>query len=177
MEYRPVDGPVYCRYAITPPVINSDTAHEIGVLARVEEDLQAGSNVELKEGSNVKLRMLLDDRTIRMTCHARIDWLTRDESSGKFTVGFGRLALSDAEFQVLSKDVADKPDDFAVFDETVREKGSQAAPVTLTEDRQEITRAKAVTMPVSLIEEIDARRGRVPFSEFVVTAVKTYLKG
>jgi hypothetical protein len=176
MEYKSVNGPVYCRYAITPPVINSDTAREIGILAPIDAALQAGSNVELREGSNVKLRILLSDRSIRMTCHAVINWLTRNESTGKYTVGFGHLSLSDAEFQVLLKNVADKPDDFVVFGETVRVKGAEAPPVTLTEDRQEITRAKAVTMPVGLIEEIDARRGTVPFSEFVVTAVRTYMK-
>jgi hypothetical protein len=176
MEYKPVNGPVYCRYAITPPVINSAFAHKIGILAPMEMDLGAGSNVQLREGSNVKLRMLLDERRLRMTCHATIDWLTRDESTGKYTVGLGQLSLSDAEFQVLLKNVADKPDDFVVFGETVRDKGPEAPPLTLTEDRQEITRAKAVTMPVSLIEEIDVRRGKVPFSEFVAAAVKTYLK-
>ena len=77
---------------------------------------------------------------------------------------------------MLLKNVVDKLDDFVVFGETVRVKGSEVSPVTLTEDRHEITRAKAVTMPVGLLEEIDVRRGRVPFSKFVVNAVRTYMK-
>jgi hypothetical protein len=176
MEYRALNGPVYCRYAVTPPIINSNTAYEVGVLAPVDVDLQAGSHIELKEGTNVKLRMVLDNRTKRMTCHAKIDWMTKDESTGKYTVGFGQLSLSDDEFQVLLKNTSNKPGEYVVFGESVREQGAEASPVTTVEDRQEITRAKAVTMPVSVIEAIDNSRGKVPFSEFVVTAVKAYLK-
>jgi hypothetical protein len=176
MEYRAVNGPVYCRYAITPPVINSSKAFEVGVLAATTVDLQVGGNVPLKEGSNVKLRMILDNHTKRMTCHAKIDRISKDESTGKYEVASGQLSLSDEEFQQLSKSFISQPEHPVEWTEHVRPKGAHVSPVTLDQKSQEVTRDKAVTMPVSLIEEIDARRGAVPFSEFVITALRTYLK-
>jgi hypothetical protein len=83
MEYRYVNGPVYCRYALTPPVINSDLGHKMGIVAPCEMDMQAGSHIKLKAGNNVKLRMVLDNRTKRMTCHAKIDWVRQDESTSR----------------------------------------------------------------------------------------------
>ena len=37
-------------------------------------------------------------------------------------------------------------------------------------------RLKAVNFPVSIIEAIDEKRGHVSFSEFVINAVRAYLK-
>lgn len=176
MEYKHVNGPVYCRFALTPPIINSPRALEYGVEAPSLIDLQAGSNLTLKEGSNVKLRMLLDNRNKRMTCHAQIDYVVRDEARGQTRVGFSHLSLSDAEFGVLMENFTDEPIEPLEVTERVEDKGIEARPVTEAELLLETTRIKAVTFPVNLIEEIDAKRGDVPFSEFVARAIKAYLQ-
>lgn len=175
MEYKHVNGPVYCRFALTPPIINSPRAYEYGIEAPSLIDLQAGSNLTVKEGSNVKIRMLLDNRTKRITCHAKIDYVVRDEVKSETRVGLSHLSLSDAEFRVLMENFTDEPVEPLEVTERVEDKGIEARPVTEAELFLETTRIKAVTFPIDLIEEIDAKRGEVPFSEFVTSAIKTYL--
>ena len=175
MEYRNVNGPVYCRFALTPPIINSPRASEYGIEAPSLIDLHAGSHLTLKEGSNVKIRMLLDNRSKRMTCHAKIDYVVRDEVRGETKVGLGQLSLSDAEFGVLMENFTNEPVEPLEVTERVEDKGTEAKPVTQAELMLGTTRIKAVTFPVDLIDEIDANRGDVPFSEFVANAIKTYL--
>lgn len=175
MEYRHVNGPVYCRFALTPPIINSPRASDYGIEAPSLIDLHAGSNLTLKEGTNVKIRMLLDNRSKRMTCHAKIDYVVRDEDRGETRVGLGQLSLSDAEFAILMENFTNAPIEPLEVTERVEDKGAEAKPVTEAELMLETTRIKAVTFPIGLIEEIDDRRGEVPFSEFVTRAVKAYL--
>ncbi len=175
MEYKHVNGPVYCRFALTPPIINSPRAHEYGIEAPSMIDLHAGSNIRLKEGSNVKLRMLLDNRSKRMTCHAKIEYVIQDEARGETSIGFGHLSLSDEEFGVLMENFSEEPVGPVEVAERVEDKGIEAKPVTEAELFLETTRIKAVTLPVNLMEEIDARRGEVPFSEFVSRAIRAYL--
>ncbi|MEJ2719499.1 MAG: hypothetical protein P8182_20600 [Deltaproteobacteria bacterium] len=176
MEYRHVNGPVYCRYALTPPVINSALGHRLGIVAPCELDMQAGSHRKLEAGTNVKLRMELDNRTTRMTCHAKIDWVRRDESTGSCNVAFSHLSLSDNEFQVLHENFTDETQDTVEFVSRVRDAASDLKPVIAGDGSKEVTRAKAVTLPVSLIEEVDEKRGDVPFSEFVANSLREYLK-
>ena len=42
MEYKHVNGPVYCRFALTPPVINSERAYQYGIEAPSLIDIHAG---------------------------------------------------------------------------------------------------------------------------------------
>lgn len=175
MEYRHVNGPVYCRFALTPPIINSPRASEYGIEAPSLIDLQAGSNLALKEGSNVKIRMLLDNRSKRMTCHAKIDYVVRDELKAETRVGLSHLSLSDAEFRVLLENFTDEPAGLLEVTERIEDKGIEARPAIEADLFLETTRIKAVTFPINLIEEIDAKRGEVPFSEFVTRAVRAYL--
>ncbi|MEW6139317.1 MAG: hypothetical protein AB1733_13875 [Thermodesulfobacteriota bacterium] len=176
MEYKHVNGPVYCRFAVTPPIVNSDRAYEYGIEAPSVYDLQVGSPERLKEGSNVKLRMLLNNRTKRITCHAKIDYFVKDEVLGKTRVGFSHLSLSDEEFDVLIENFTDEPIEPLEITDRVEDKGIEARPITEAEIFLKTTRIKAVTFPVNLIEEIDARRGETPFSDFVSHAVKAYLE-
>jgi hypothetical protein len=166
---------VYCRFALTPPIINSARAHEYGIEAPSEIDLQVASNGTLKEGTNVKIRMLLQNRSKRMTCHAKIGYLLRDEAKGETRVGFDHLSLSDTEFGVLMDNFTEEPVEPLEVTERLEDKGAEAKPVTQAELVLETTRIKALTFPIDLIEEIDSRRGEVPFSEFVARAVKAYL--
>jgi hypothetical protein len=175
MEYKHVNGPVYCRFALTPPVINSERAYEYGVEAPSLIDIQAGSNLTLKEGSNVKIRMLLDNRSKRMTCHAKIDYVIKNEAKGETRVGIGHLSLSDAEFRVLMENFTQEPIEPLEVTERVEDRGIEAKPVAEADLLIGTTRIKAVTFPVGLIDEIDAKRGEVPFSEFVTNAIKAYL--
>jgi hypothetical protein len=138
-------------------------------------DLHAGSHISLKEGSNVKLRMLLDNRSKRMTCHAQIDYIIRDEATGECSVGLGHLSLSDEEFGVLMENLSEEPIGQLEVAERVEDKGIEAKPVTEADLFLDTTRIKAVTFPVNLIEEVDAKRGEVPFSEFVSRAIRAYL--
>lgn len=167
MDYRHVKGPVYCRYAYTPPVINSELAFELGI--------EASSVVRLDEGSNVKLRMVLEDQNTRMTCHAKIDWVKENEQTGDYRVGLSHLSLSDDEFQVLMKSLVEQPSVYMEFGASVRDKGLTSAPFTRADESLEIKRIKAVTLPVELIEAIDSTRGEVPFSEYVARAIRAYL--
>lgn len=176
MEYKHVNGPVYCRFALTPPIINSPRAYEYGIEAPSMIDLQAGSYMGLKEGENVKLRMLLEGRSKRMTCHAKIDYVVEEESEGRARVGFSHLSLSDEEFGVLMENFIEEPVAPLEVTERVEDKGIEAKPVTEADLLFGATRVKAVTFPVDLIEEIDAKRGQVPFSEFVALAVREHLE-
>ena len=175
MQYKHVNGPVYCRFALTPPIINSPRANEYGIEAPSMIDLHAGSHIRLKEGSNVKLRMLLDNRSKRMTCHAQIDYIRRDETGAETNIGFGHLSLSDEEFGVLMKNFSSEPVGQLEVAETVEDKGTEAKPVTEADLLLGTTRIKAVTLPVNLMEEVDSKRGEVPFSEFVSRAIRAYL--
>ncbi len=168
MEYRHVNGPVYCRYAFTPPVINSKLAYQYGI--------EAPSILSLDVGSNVKLRLLLADGKKRITCHAIIDWVNADEATGEFKVGLSNLSLTDEEFEVLIDNFVDAPKLPLEFGESVRDKGLESEPVIGGERVQEIKRIKAVTLPVSVIEDIDAKRGDHQFSAFVTNALREYLK-
>jgi hypothetical protein len=169
MEYKHLQGQAYCRYASTPPIINSPLAYEYGI--------EIQSMMDLEQGRNVKLRVVLEDRSKRMTCHARIDYVHRDESIGQWRVGFSNLSLNDVEFRLLLQSLVDKSERVLEFADTVRDKGVDVPPVTEWENLARISRMKAVKLPVSLIEEIDMKRGEVPFSEFVIMALEDYLKG
>jgi len=164
MEYKHVNGPVFCRYALTPPVINSELAEKFGI--------EAPSVVKLDEGSNVKLRIVLEDKGLRMTCHATIDWVKQDESTKEYRVGLSRLSLTDPEFRILAENFVARPDRTLELGDTVRDKGLESTPVTTADTEEEIERVKAVTLPVSLIEAVDAKRGSVPFSKFVQKALQ-----
>lgn len=168
MEYRHVRGPVYCRYAYTPPIINSELAMELGI--------EASSVVRLDEGSNVKLRMVLEDQNKRMTCHAKIDWVKQNEQTGDYRVGLSHLSLSDDEFRVLRRSLIEEPSKALEFGAKVTDKGLEVEPLIRGEEEVEIKRIKALTLPVALIEAIDSARGEVPFSEFVARAIAAYLK-
>jgi len=173
MKYGKIDGPVYCRYAKTLPVVNSDMALEYGIQARLGIRAQHGLTIEV--GKPVKLRMVFDNRKKRMTCHAFVDWV-EEEASGEFRVGFSRLSLSRDEFKVLLNTLSDWPDAEGIFGDTVRWATDDTVPVTTGDDAEEIVRDKAVTMPVGLIEKIDEKRGEIPFSKFVVKVLNEYLE-
>lgn len=175
MEYRALNGPIYCRPALTPPIINSPLATEIGIRGVSRIDLEAGGNVPLSPGSNVKLRMVLDNGLKRMTCHAKIDGWHRDRASGKLTVDFSNLSLSDWEFELLRNSFLEEPLHEVAFTGTLRGHGREAPALGLSEGGHEITRIKAVTMPLALIDRIDDVRGDTPFSDFVVDALRSRL--
>jgi len=174
MNYGKVNGTIYCRYANTAPIINSSLANEYGVEALLGSLTKCGFLLE--EGRNVKLRFILDNRKLRMTCHARIDWTRQDEAEDRIKVGFSHLSLTDAEFRILTSYFVEGQDIPLVFTESVRQSDFEATPVIRDEESKEIVRDKAIRMPVELIEAIDERRGDKSFSEFVVKALKTYLK-
>ncbi|MBW1877865.1 MAG: hypothetical protein JRI25_16245 [Deltaproteobacteria bacterium] len=174
MKYGKIDGPVYCRYARTEPVINSQLASELGIQARLGIRAQHGLTIEV--GKPVKLRMVFDNRKRRMTCHAFVDWV-EEESSGEYRVGFSKLSLSKDEFKVLLNTLSDWPDAEGIFGDTVRWATTETAPVTTADDAKEILRNKAVTLPVGLIEKIDEIRGETPFSEFVVGLLRQHVEG
>ena len=166
MEYRHVDGPVYCRYALTPPVMNSALAEKYGI--------EAPSAVAMDEGKNVKLRMVVENGAVRMTCHARVDWVKEDKSTGEYRVGLSCLSLADPEFRILEKNFVARSERPIELGRTVRDKAVESVPVTVAEAEEEITRVKAVTLPVSLIETIDAKRGQLGFSQFVANALREH---
>ncbi len=168
MEYKHLKGQAYCRYASTPPIINSPLAYNYGI--------EVQSMMDVEAGRNVKLRVVLEDRSKRMTCHARIDYAQRDESIGQWRVGFSNLSLNDVEFRLLLQSFVDKSERVLEFADTVRDKGVDVPPVTESDNLAKISRMKAVELPVNLIEEIDMKRGEVPFSKFVIKALEAYLK-
>ena len=175
MKYGKINGPVYCRYARTPPVLNSAFASEFGIQA--EMGLKPQPGIKIEEGRNVKLRLILDERRIRMTCHARIDWVEVDQKTGEYRVFFSQLSLSDDEFKVLLENLSEEPRTELTFGNGVRYAEDAALPLTKGHDDKEILRDKALTLPVSLIEKFDTRRGATPFSEFVVAVLSERLSG
>lgn len=174
MIYRHVDGIVYSRYALTPPVINSEIAREFGL--QVPCPVQPGQFGGLEPGRNVKLRLVIEKGTKKMTCHARIDWVKIDETTSRCLVGFGSLSLTDAEFQLLGKNCVEEPTKELEFLERIEDKALEAAPVVGTDQIKEIMRLKVVNFPVTVIEAVDAHRGETSFSEFVTNAVRDFIK-
>lgn len=175
MEYKALDGSIYCRPALTPPIINSEIAKGVGLMAFSDIDLESGGNVPLKPGSNVKLRVILEGGARRITCHAKISGFHKDESSRKTTVFFNQLSLSDSEFHLLLNYMVDDSTPAMEFASTLRPKGLDADPLAPAHYPERITRVKAVTMPVSLIEMIDERRGGMRFSDYVCAAVLSHM--
>jgi hypothetical protein len=174
MEYKSIDGPVYSRHAMSPPIINSQMAMKYGIKAPcVVEPGQYGG---IEVGGNVKLRLLVDKGTRRITCHGIIDWIKTDETTGKSYVGFGSLSLSDEEFKILARNFVEETSESVEFVPRVREKAVNAETVVVADTPHEIMRYKAVHFPVSVIEAIDLMRGDTSFSEFVVNAVRQYVK-
>ena len=174
MQYMHIDGQVFSRHALTPPVINSEKALRYGIQVPcdMEPSQYSGPNV----GSNVKLRLVIEGGARKMTCHARIDWIEQDPETGKSSAGFGSLSLTDEEFQVLEATFTAQPKEMLTFGTSVRDKATQAETVKISSQAREIMRLKAVNFPVSVIEAIDENRGATPFSEFVTNAVREYVK-
>ncbi len=169
MKYGQLEGPIYCRYAHTVPVINSELAAEFGLEAYIR-------GVKLAPGRNVKLRLFVNGGTKRMTCHAKIDWVEEEGGGGGcHKMGLSHLSLSDEEFHVLLDNFAARPSQAVEFSESVRQDAQAPPPLTRDSEGIEIVRDKAVTFPVALIEEIDERRADQPFSQFVEAAVRSYL--
>jgi hypothetical protein len=173
MEYKTVEGSVYSRYALTPPVINSDLALKYGL--RVPSTIEPGQYSQLEAGRNVKLRLVVNDGKTKMTCHGRIDWVGKDETTGQTYVHFGCLSLTDHEFEVLAWNFVEKVDKPLEFGVRVRDYGKEAETVRFDNDAKEITRMAAVAFPLSVYEAIDEKRGAVPFSEFVANVLKENL--
>jgi hypothetical protein len=174
MQYMHIHGQVFSRRAVTPPVINSEKALMYGIQVPCEAEPTQYSGPVV--GSNVKLRMVIDNGAKKMTCHARIDWIEKDPDTGKSAVGFGQLSLTDEEFVVLERYFAEQPQEFLEFSTSVRDKAREAETIKVSNQAHEIMRLKAVNFPVGIIEAIDENRGTTPFSEFVTNAVKEYLK-
>jgi hypothetical protein len=174
MKYKYVNGPVFCRYAGTPPIINSTLAEEYGI--------EAPSFFHLEQGRNVKVSMVLENRTKKMSCHAKVAWVKRDESAAgafdkRWIVGLNFLSLTDEEFQVLLANFVEAPECPLELRDRLRDEAADTPLVGFPGKEDDVVRIKAVTLPVSLINMIDSKRGDVPFSHFVTTAVKEYLKG
>ncbi len=174
MEYRTIEGAVYSRSALSPPIINSSLALSYGI--RVPCMMEPGEFTGLSVGGNVKLRMVVDRGKRKMTCHAKVDWIQEDAATGQTYVGFGCLSLSDDEFEILLRNFTEEHGQPLEFGPSVRDKAIEAEPVVVSNTAREIMRLKAVNFPVSVIEEIDVKRGSIPFSAFVVQAVKEYLR-
>ncbi len=173
MEYKGIDGPVFSRRALSPPIINSSMANEFGLKASCS--MEPGQYVGLETGANVKLRLLLNHGKRKITCHGVIDWIKFDESRGKHYIGFGSLSLSDKEFHILERNFVEEPDEPVEFVQKIREKARDVESAVALDEAAEIMRHKAVNFPVSVIDAIEAARGDTPFSAFVVDAVRTYL--
>jgi hypothetical protein len=173
MEYKNIEGSVFSRQALSPPIINSELASEYGIQAPclVEPGQYSGPEV----GRSVKLRIVVNGGTKKMTCHGTIDWV-RPDGTGTYHVGFGNLSLSDEEFKILTRYFTTGSEIPVEFVPRLREKAPEADPVVVTEVAQEILRYKAVHFPVSVIELIDEHRGEDSFSEFVTKAVRMYVK-
>ncbi|MGO9570707.1 MAG: hypothetical protein ACLP5H_24545 [Desulfomonilaceae bacterium] len=174
MDYKHIDGLVYSRYASTPPVINSDLAFQYGI--KVPCIVEPGQFSGFEVGKNVKLRLVVASGAKKLTCHAKIDWVKRDESTDEYYVGFGNLSLTGEEFQVLQSSFVEEKGKVLEFGVRVRDRAKEAKPVVVSDTAREIMRLKAVNFPVSIIEAIDEKRGSVSFSEFVTNAVREYLK-
>lgn len=169
MEYKQVNGQAYCRYAATPPIINSSLANQFGI--------EVFSQNSVEPGRAVKLRVVLQDRPGRITCHAQIDYVKKVENANQYRVGFSHLSLTDEEFKLLLQSFVNESDRVLEFSETLRDKGIEAPSVSEIEELKQVARIKAVTLPISLIEEIDLKRGAESFSDFVVRVLSDYIKG
>lgn len=154
---------MFSRYAFTPPVVNSERERSYGI--------ETPSSVPVDQGSNVKLRIVLDLLSRRMTCQAVVDHVIINKLRGTYTVAFGQLSLSDDEFEILVGNCVEKADTKIEFGKWVRHGGLNASPIPEGEMGEEITRVKAINLPVSLIEAIDSKRGDVPFSKYVTMAL------
>lgn len=174
MDYVHIDGQVYSRYASTPPVINSSMALKYGIQGPCL--VEPGSFSGFEVGRNVKLRLVIDGGSKKMTCHATIDWVKKDEDSGQWMIGFGRMSLTEEEFRILEESFVEKPHKVVEFGTSVRDKAREAVTITGTDKVKEIMRLKAVNFPVSVIEAIDENRGDTSFSEFVAKAVRAYVR-
>jgi hypothetical protein len=174
MEYKSIDGPVYSRRALSPPIINSEMATKYGVKAPCM--VEPGQYAGIIAGDNVKLRFLVDGGKKKITCHGTIDWVKSDEVTGNFYVGFGSLSLSEEEFRILERNFVEQAEKPVEFVSKIRERASEAKSVVVAEAAREIMRHKAVHFPVSVIEAIDIMREDTPFSQFVVEAVRAYVK-
>jgi len=173
MKYVHVDGLVYCRFAQTPPVVNSGIASDYGIEAEVGAKTQYGPVFD--EGKNVKLRLILDNRTKRMTCHGKVDWVRDNPDTGERRIGLSQLSLSDDEFRMLLDHSSEKPKARLKFTESVRHEVEETVPIIRGADERVIMRIKAVELPVELIELIDEKRGATPFSEFVTEVLRDRL--
>ncbi len=175
MEYLHLNGPVYSRFAKTQPIINSQLSHRYGIEVLTSTKSQYGPIFET--GKQLKLRMVLDNRKTRLTCHGTIDEVKVIQATGEYKLGISHLSLTDEEFEVLLKNRDDGPLRSLLFVSSVRREMEDATedstpPVESTKDKREIERIKAVTLPLSLIELIDENRGDTPFSQFIVDALK-----
>jgi hypothetical protein len=174
MEYKSIDGPVYSRHALSPPIINSEMGTKYGIKAPCM--LEPGQYTGIEAGNNVKLRLVLDGGEKRITCHGKIDWVKSDKATGRWYVGFGSLSLSDDEFRLLERNFVEQTEKPVEFVRKVRDKAAEAETVVVVDTIREIMRYKAVKFPVSVIEAIEIMREDTPFSEFVVNAVRAYVK-
>ncbi|MGC8603161.1 MAG: hypothetical protein ACP5VS_05665, partial [Desulfomonilaceae bacterium] len=113
----------------------------------------------------------------RITCHAQIDYVKKVENANQYRVGFSHLSLTDEEFKLLLQSFVNESDRVLEFSETLRDKGIEAPSVSEIEELKQVARIKAVTLPISLIEEIDLKRGAESFSDFVVRVLSDYIKG
>lgn len=174
MDYKSINGTVYSRFADSPPIINTELAWKYGIQVpcAVEPSHYSGFSV----GRNMKLRLVFAKGKKKMTCHAQIDWIEKDQETGQCMVGFGHLSLTEAEFRVLENYFTDRPETPLEISESIRDKGREAASVVGTDIAHEIMRLKAVNFPVSVIEAIDEHRGETGFSEYVTNAVRSYMK-
>jgi hypothetical protein len=174
MEYKSIDGPVYSRHALSPPIINSEMGTKYGIKAPCTAE--PGQYTGIEAGNNVKLRLVLDGGEKRITCHGKIDWVKSDKATGRWYVGFGSLSLSDDEFRLLERNFVEQTEKPVEFVRKVRDKAAEAETVVVVDTIREIMRYKAVKFPVSVIEAIEIMREDTPFSEFVVNAVRAYVK-
>ena len=83
MEYLHLNGPVYSRFARTPPIINSELAHRYGIQVLTNTKSQYGPVFEI--GRHLKLRMVLGNRSKRLTCHGTIDEVEVIRATGEST--------------------------------------------------------------------------------------------
>ncbi len=174
MEYKSVKGKVYSRYALMPPVLNSDLALKYGL--RILSILEPSQYSQLEAGRSVKLRLVVNDGKTKMTCHGKIDSVETDPTDGQTYVHIGHLSLTDDEFEVLKWHFDGQTDTPPLeFGVRVRDYGKEAQAVIFGKDSKEITRMVAVDFPVTVYEAVDERRGSVTFSEFVIGVLKESL--
>jgi hypothetical protein len=174
MEYKSIDGPVFSRQASSPSIINSAMATKLGIKAPCMTE--PGQYAGVEAGTNVKLRLVVEGGKKKITCHGTIDWVKFDEVAAKYYIGFGSLSLSDKEFRILEMNFVEEAEKPVEFVRSVREKAAEVESAVLSDTAVEIMRHKAVNFPVSVIEAIDIMRGDTPFSEFVVNALRAYIK-